>query len=222
MKLSGPNIKSNHGLRAFTLAEALVTSATLIIIIGSVIMCNLFGLAMAVRQQIWLGASDDSAQCVGTLMSDIRSATAISVGTFSNGVFTPVAAGVQQSGNALMIATNTPAPTGAALWSAPWTLYYYDGTTDATSNSLIRSNFYTSATGDWKLVSANPITNDVTHPIFTQVDYTGTPLTNATPLSAISIYLSFTKLQDPEIVIEDGSSVDLYQIITVVSPRLRL
>jgi len=202
---------TGRGCRAFTLVEALITSATLVIVLGSVIMCNLFGLSMAARQQIWLGASDDAAQAVGTLMQDVRSAVTLQVGTFTNSVFTQTASSGQQSGNALMVFTNSS--------TLPWILYYYD----SKSNNLVRSNYYgTGVAGDVRLVSANPITNDMTHPIFTEVDYTGTALSNATPLSAVSIYLSFTKLQDPDIVIQSGSTVDLYQIVTTVSPRLRL
>lgn len=211
MRLLNLQNKTARAGRAFTLVEALITSATLVIVLGSVVMCNLYGLSMAVRQQIWLGASDDAAGAIGTLMEDIRSATSLEVGSYSNSVFTQTASTGQQSGNALMIFTNSS--------TLPWILYYYD----STSNNLVRSNYYgPSVNGDSKLVSANPITNDVTHPIFTEVDYTGTALSNATPLTAVTIYLSFTKLQDPDIVIESGSSVDLYQIITTVSPRLRL
>lgn len=211
MRLLNLQNKTARARRAFTLVEALITSATLVIVLGSVVMCNLYGLSMAVRQQIWLGASDDAAGAIGTLMEDIRSATSLEVGSYSNSVFTQTASTGQQSGNALMIFTNSS--------TLPWTLYYYD----STSNNLVRSNYYgPGVNGDSKLVSANPITNDMTHPIFTEVDYTGTALSNATPLTAVTIYLSFTKLQDPDIVIESGSSVDLYQIITTVSPRLRL
>lgn len=211
MRLLNLQNKTARARRAFTLVEALITSATLVIVLGSVVMCNLYGLSMAVRQQIWLGASDDAAGAIGTLMEDIRSATSLEVGSYSNSVFTQTASTGQQSGNALMIFTNSS--------TLPWILYYYD----STSNNLVRSNYYgPSVNGDSKLVSANPITNDVTHPIFTEVDYTGTALSNASPLTAVTIYLSFTKLQDPDIVIESGSSVDLYQIITTVSPRLRL
>jgi type II secretory pathway pseudopilin PulG len=197
--------------RGFTLVEALIVSVTLVVIIGSVIMCNLFGLAMSARQQIWLGASDDAANAVSTLMGDIRSAITLQVGTYSNNVFTQTSATSQQSGNALMVFTNTAA--------TPWILYYYD----SVSNNLVRSNYYGAGLpGDFKLVSANPITNDSTHPIFTEVSSTGAPLTVATPLAPISVYLSFTQLQNPQIVIKNGSVVDLYQIIAVVSPRLRL
>jgi len=209
MKLHCSKSRTLRGCRAFTLVEALVVSVTLIIIIGSVIMCNLFGLAMSARQQIWLGASDDAAQAASMLMGDIRSAITLQVGTYSNNVFTQTAATNQQSGNALMVFTNTTA--------TPWILYYYD----SVSNNLIRSNYYgVGIAGDFKLVSANPITNDSGHPIFTEVDYTGSPLSNCVSLASIQVYLSFTKLQDPGIVIENGSAVDLYQIITTVTPRL--
>lgn len=197
--------------RAFTLVEMLVVMTTLVILIGSVIMANLFGLAMATRQQIWMGAANDSAQAVGFLMSDIRSAQTMIVGGFSNNVFTPASSTSQQSGNALMIATNS-----TTLQSPPWILYYYDGV-----SNLIRSNYYSSsASGDFRYVSANPITNDGTHMIFTEVNYAGTPLSNSTVLpGAVSVYLSFTKLQNPDINIETGNAFDLYQVLITVSPR---
>jgi hypothetical protein len=218
MKLPCSKSRTLRGRRAFTLVEALVASTTLVILLGSVIMCNLFGLAMADRQQIWLGASDDAAKAVGKLMGDIRGANTLQVGAWSNSAFTQTASTSQQSGSALMIFTTTSTNVSVG----PWTLYYYD----PVSNNLVRTNFYGAATsGDSDLVSANPITNDFTHPIFTEVDYTGTPLPNATngsSTASISIYLSFTKLQNPQINIESGSLVDLYQIIFTVSPRIGL
>ena len=211
MRLHCATNRTLRGRRAFTLVEAMVTCVTLVILVASVIMANLYGLAMATRQQIWMGASTDSAEAVGALTGDIRGAVNLQVGSYVSNVFTATGATNQQSGNALMIF-----PTAGAT---PWTLYYYD----YTSSNLWRSNFYGPGfPGDFKMVSANPITNDATHAIFTEVDYTGTPLSNATSVACISIYLSFTKLQNPQVVIEDGSLVDLYQVITTVSPRMRL
>lgn len=224
MKAVYSSLTTKRGARAFTLIEAMISMVTLVIVIGSVIMCNLFGLSMAVRQQIWLGASDDAAQAQGTLTGDIRSAVVMEVGTFANNTFTQTTqTNVQQSGNALLIFTND---TGTYA-NGPWTLYYYNVATNAyglNSNSLIRSNFYITGVGDCKEVSANPITNDLTHPIFTEYDCTdtSTPLSNSVGLAPVGIYLSFTKLQDPEVVIENGSVVDLYQIVTTVTPRALL
>jgi type II secretory pathway pseudopilin PulG len=211
MRLPSPHANVPFGTRAFTLVEIMITMVTLVIIIGSVIMCNLYGLSMATRQQIWLGASDDAAKTLGKLMTDIRSAVALQVGSYANGSFTQTAATSQQSGNALLLYATTN--------TSNWTLYYYN---PATTN-LIRTNYYGSGLpGDSILVSANFITNDSTHPIFTEVDYTGTPYSNASiaPVApSVNIYLSFTKLQDPDVVIASGSAVDLYQILATATPR---
>jgi hypothetical protein len=51
---------------------------------------------------------------------------------------------------------------------------------------------------------------------------TGTPISNYTTLAPVSVYLSFSKLQNPQINIESGSLVDLYQIMTTITPRLLL
>jgi hypothetical protein len=217
MKLLSSKSAAARGARAFTLIEALVTSVALVLIMGSVIACNLFGVAMAARQQMWLGASDDSARCLGLLAGDIRSATSMEVGSYSNNIFTAAAATGQQSGNALLLYTNST--------SNQWVIYYYYSATNyyGGSNLLMRTNYDgVLNVGDYKFASANEITNDATHPIFTEVDWNGTPYSNSQPWSSVSVYLSFTKLQDPQIVIENGSAVDLYQIVTTISPRLRL
>jgi prepilin-type N-terminal cleavage/methylation domain-containing protein len=213
MKLRQSNSITLRGRRGFTLPEVLITCTILVILVGSVIMCNLFGLSMAARQQIWMSASTDAAQAVSTLMNDIRSGVTVQVGTFQTNGFLATPSTNTQVGNALMIFTNNT----ATLSAGPWICYYYD----STSNNLIRTNYYGGTFGgDYKLVSANPITNDSTMPIFTAVDYTGTALASATSTDpAIQIYLSFTKLQDPQIVIENGSTVDLYQLIATVTPR---
>jgi type II secretory pathway pseudopilin PulG len=195
---------------AFTLVETLIVMTTLVIIIGSVIMCNLFGLSMATRQQIWMDATDDSAQAISVLMGDVRSAVTLAVGSYSSGTFTTNATTNQQSGNALMVYTTTN--------TTPCVLYYYSTTT----SNLTRLYTDPNGNGSSTTVPSDPITNDLTHPIFTEVDYTGTPLSNQTPVAAIQVYLSFIKLQDPQINIESGSVVDLYQVTTTVSPRIRL
>jgi hypothetical protein len=226
MRLPSSKTRTLRGQIAFTLTEVMISAATLLIVMGSVIACNLFGLAMAARQQIWMGASDDAAQTVSTLMGDIRAATIMAVGSYSNNLFTQASGSGPQSGNALMICTSTNVPSTPPPWTVSWTLYYYD----SVSNNLVRSNYYgLGAPGDFKLVSANPITNDIIHPIFTEVYCTNvngsnivTPLSSYTALPAVSVYLSFTAVQNYQIVIGSGSQYDLYQIMATISPRLRL
>ncbi len=209
MRLPCTTTGTRRHQRAFTLIEAMIAATTLVLVVGSVIACNLYGMAMAARQQIWLGASADSAKAISTIMDDVRSANTLQVGTYTNNTFTQVANNVQQAGNALLLYPTTNA--------TPWTVYYYD----PINNNLVRTNYAGAGQAStFKLVSANPITNDSTHLIFTEVDYTGTPFSNTMTVASVKIYLSFTELQDPQIKIANGSLFDLYQIVTVATPRL--
>ena len=195
----------------FTLMETTVAMGLGVVLIGCMVMCNLFGLSMSVRQQIWLSASDDSARALGTLMSDIRTGASNYVGNGNLTGFTNIAPGTAQAGNALKIYVGT---TNGGT-NIPWILYYYD----SVSNNLIRTNYTGSNFGDFKLVSANPITND--NFIFTETDYLGNVLTNQAATPIIQVYLSFTKLQNPQVEIAPGSPVDFYQIVTTVASRNR-
>src|SRR5580658_2591211 len=171
MKLALPEPRVLGRRSGFTLLESVIVMATLVIVIGSVILCNLWGVAMAVRQQIWLSASDDAGHALGTLMSDIRTGASNYVGNGNLTGFTNITANNPRVGNALMIYVGT---TNSGT-NIPWILYYYD----TVSNNLIRTNYTGYSYGDFKLVSANPITND--NPIFTETDYLGNVLTNINP-----------------------------------------
>ena len=211
MKLAISKSKRLDQRSGFTLMETTVVMGLLVMLIGSVVMCNLFGLSMSVRQQIWLSASDDSARALGTLMTDIRSGASNYVGNGNLGGFTNISTNTAQAGNALKIYVGT---TNGGT-NIPWILYYYD----FVSNNLIRTNYTGSSYGDFKLVSANPITND--NFVFTETDYLGNILTSPAATPIIQVYLSFTKLQNPQVVIAPGSPVDFYQIITTVASRNR-
>jgi hypothetical protein len=162
---------------------------------------------MNLRSQIWLDTSDDSRHSMGMLHQDVRTASTIYVGTGSLAGFTNAGATNIQAGNALEIyaSTNTNS----------WVLYFYD----SAKNTLFRTNWDGASLGSFDMVSANPITND--NYIFTMQDYLGNTLSNSTPYPVVAVYLSFTKLQNPQIVIEPGSPVDFYQINTRIAPRMR-
>lgn len=211
MKVTLPKPEFLGRRSGFTLMEATIVMGILVVLVGSIIMCNLYGLSMSVRQQIWLSASDDAGHALGTLMSDIRTGASNYVGNGNLGGFTNIPGNTAQVGNALKIYVGT---TNGGT-NIPWILYYYD----TVSNNLIRTNYTGSNYGDFKLVSANPITND--NYIFTATDYLGNVLTNQAATPIIQVYLSFTKLQNPQIDIAPGSPVDFYQIISTVASRNR-
>jgi hypothetical protein len=167
----------------------------------------MWGLAMTYRSAIWLDSSDDARKTMGMLHEDVRTASSIYVGTGSLAGFTNAGVTNIQAGNAMLLYASTN--------TNNWVLYFFDSST----NTLYRTNYDGTSVGDFRIVTANPITNDSY--IFTMQDYLGNVLSNATPYPVIAIYLSFTKLQNPQIVIEPGSPVDYYQINTKIAPRMR-
>ena len=147
MNLTIPNPRAAARTSGFTLVEALVVSGTLVILCGSMIMCNLYGLSMSVRQQIWLSCSDDAAKALGKMMTDIRAGASNTVGNGNLSGFTPAAIGGWQQGNALMIyQANTNGITNG--W---WVMYYYD----PASSNLFRTNYNGTNSGSLDLVTAN-------------------------------------------------------------------
>ncbi len=191
----------------FTLTETMVASTTMVMVLGAVITINLWGLAMTQRSAVWLVSNDDTRKTMGMLHEDIRTAYTIYVGTGNLGGFTNAGLNSLQAGNALMLyaSTNTNS----------WVLYYFD----SPSSTLYRTNWNGSSAGDFRVVEANPITND--NYIFTLQDYLGNVLNNSTPYPVVGVYLSFTKLQNPQVVIAPGNPVDFYQINSRIAPRMR-
>jgi len=215
--LSNSTARPTGQRSGFTMVELLVVMATLVVLSGSIIMCNLYGLSMSVRQQIWLNASDDAGQALGKMFNDIRSGASNDVGNGNLGGFTNAGTNVWQQGNAMMIyQCNTNGVTNGA-----WVMYYYDPPT----SNLYRTN-YTGSNGDFEIVTANMVmTNNMYNSnIFSAYNvYNGVwvPETNGVGTPLVLVCLSFTKLQNPQINIEPGSPVDFYQIVTMIASRNR-
>ncbi|HEY3864384.1 MAG TPA: prepilin-type N-terminal cleavage/methylation domain-containing protein [Verrucomicrobiae bacterium] len=202
----------------FTLIEALIVMVTLVILAGTIILTNLWGASMAVRQQIWLSSSDDAAQALGKMFTDIRAGASNYVGNGNLAGFTNAGSNIWQQGNALKIMlANTNGVTNGS-----WILYYYD---PATSN-LYRTNWTGSNSGDFRLVTANMVmTNNMYNSnIFSAYNvYNGVwmPETNGVGTPLVLVCLAFTELQNPQVVIASGSTVDFYQITTRIASRNR-
>jgi type II secretory pathway pseudopilin PulG len=220
MKVNLSHTSPTRQRSGFTLVEVMIVMATMIVLCGSVIMCNLYGLSMAQRQQIWLSASDDAGRALGKLMTDVRSGASNYVGNGSLAGFTNAPTNVWQQGNALKIyLANT---NGVA--SGAWVMYYYD----PASSNLYRTNWNVTGggTGDFDMVTANMVmTNNMYNSnIFSAYNINNNvwvPQTNGVGTPLIQVCLSFSKLQNPQIDITPGSAVDFYQIVTMIASRNR-
>jgi len=196
------------GVRAFTLAETLIVMGLIVVVGTALIFCNMFGMSMAVRQQIWMDASSDTAKTLGTVMNDVRAGELLAVGNYVNGVFVQAPDNTNQWGDAIRIysSTSTNLP--------PWVDYYYSTTT----SNLIRTNYNgAGVSGSYSEISANPITND--QRIFTFENYLGTIWTNTQTTPVVDVYLSYVKLQNPQVMIGPGNLIDLYMVRTRICPR---
>jgi type II secretory pathway pseudopilin PulG len=242
MKLRDHTERGVRGARGFTLLEAVTASTILVMIITAVISFNLWGLAMATRSQIYLSASDDARNSLRQLHQDIRTGYNIIVGSGTSTGFTPAlgtpstspvwgAMGLTPTATASQQATNLMV--GNALWLCPSTntngwVYYYIATDPNLSTNgytLFRTNYNGTGSYDYSIVSANPITNDGTNYLFTLQNYLGQTLTGsnyaATPYPLVNVYLSFTKLQNAQILIGATEPVEFYQISTTIGCRQR-
>lgn len=200
-------------IAAFTLAEMLIVMGLMVVVGGAMILCNLFGLSMSMRQEIWMDATSDTARTIGKLMTDVRSAQMIEVGNYVNGSFVQVPTSTNQWGDALRIFFST---NSVGTTSPPWIDYYYS---QSTSN-LIRTNWEGAGVpGSYSEVCANPITNDSR--IFTLEDALGNTQTVTATIAVVDVYLSYIKFQNPQITIGPGGLVDLYSVRTRITPRIR-
>jgi prepilin-type N-terminal cleavage/methylation domain-containing protein len=158
---------------AFTLPEMMVTMAILLLLVGSMVSTNLFGMRMFQVEEVKLNASDSARKIVGGLMDEIRSCDTFQIGAVSGGTFTGLALGAPQTGSALIIYPTTNA--------ANFILYYLN-----TVDRKFRRA--TSAAGSTRIL-AQSVTNLTD--VFRAQDYSGNLLTNMQINTVLHLKLEF-------------------------------
>ena len=185
----------------FTLTELMVAMAVFMMVIGGVIYVHLFGLRMNEMVKAKLGASDDARKAISKMVSEIRAAGIVRVGSGSLGSFNEAPFGTKQEGNAIQIYplkgnTNT------------FLRYFWD----SSDTRLKRTENGTNAV----LVVANAITNSV---VFSSEDFGGTVLTNNMNNRVIGLMLEFYQLEYPKVPIGPGNYYDYYRLRTRITRR---
>jgi len=186
--------------QGFTLTEVLITMALALIVLATVLSCHLFGMRLFEVTKAKLGASDEARGAISTLISEIRSAKVLRIGSGTLASFAEVIPNQPQVGNAIQIyptiGTNT------------FIRYFWD----ATDQKLKR------ATNDAAeaYVVAHAISNQI---VFTAEDFTGRILTNNENNRVIGLSLQFYQLQYPAVSIGPGNHYDYYQLRTKITRR---
>jgi prepilin-type N-terminal cleavage/methylation domain len=193
---------SNHARRrqGFTLTEVMITMALVLIVLATVLSCHLFGMRLFEVTKAKLGASDEARGAISTLISEIRSAKKLRIGSGTLASFAEVIPNQPQVGNAIQIY-----PT---INTNSFIRYFWD----STDQKLKR------ATNDAAeaYVVAHSISNQI---VFTAEDYAGQVLTNNDNNRVIGLSLQFYQLQYPAVSIGPGNHYDYYQLRTKITRR---
>lgn len=185
---------------AYTLTEIMVTMAIIVMVLGAVISCHLMGLRLFELTKAKLGASDDARRAIGLMVSEIRSAKFVRVGSGDLADFKEVGVNTPHVGNAMQVyaTTNTNF----------WVRYFLD----SSDQKLKRATNGSSTAA----VIASSISNQV---VFSAEDFTGNPLLNNSQDYVIGLNMQFYQLQYPAVAIGPGKFYDYYQLQTRVTPR---
>lgn len=204
MKLSAAcNIgrERRAGRCAFTLAEIQVSMAVIMLVIGGVISSHVFGLKLNEATRAKVSASDAARNAIARLVTDVRSAKMIQIGSGSFAAFTPVADGSIQRGSAIRVYPTTNV--------SSYTVYYRD----STDSCLKRAD--TAATTPKKV--AEFLTNTV---VFTSENFGGTILTDNENNRVIGVDLQFYQIRYPITTVGPGGYFDYYQVRTKITRRV--
>ncbi len=185
---------------AYTLTEVMVTMAIIMMVLAAVISCHLLGLRLFELTKAKLGASDDARRAIGLMISEIRSAKFVRVGSGGLADFKEVGVNAPHVGNAMQVyaTTNTNF----------WVRYFLDSADQKLKRATNGSSTAT--------VIASSISNQV---VFSAEDFTGKALTNNSQEYVIGLNMQFYQLQYPAVEIGPGKFYDYYRLQTRVTPR---
>jgi len=178
----------------------MVTMAIIMMVLAAVICSHLLGLRMFELTKSKLGASDDARRAIGMMVSEIRSAKVVRVGSGNAGGFTPVAAGAPHIGRAIQVYPSTS--------TNLWIRYFWD----ASDQQVKRLN----SGAVVPTIVASAVTNEM---VFSAEDFRGQPLTNNMQEFVVGMNLQFYQLQYPAASSGPARVFDYYQLQTRVAQR---
>lgn len=189
-----------HQCSAHTLPEVLIASAIMVMVMAGIVSSHLLGMRLFEITKAKLGASDDARTTISFMISEIRAAKDIRIGSITGTTnFTEVALETPQTGSAIEIYPST---------NHSIVVRYFIDSTD-TKLKRVGSN-------GKPTVIASSITNRM---VFSSEDYTGAVLRSNINNRVISLTLQFYQLQYPTVSIGPGQLYDFYQLRTKITPR---
>lgn len=186
---------------AFTLVEIMVSMAILFMFIAGLLYAQLFGVRMFEITKAKLGASDDARQAISLLISEIRTAKIVKVGTGGLSSFTPTPTNTAQIGNSLQVYATTN--------TNNFIRYFWDST-----DSKLKRTTNGSSTVN---VVAHFITNNL---VFRAEDFRGSVTTNDQNNRVIAMDLQFYQIEFPIYIIGPSNYFDYYELRNKITRRV--
>lgn len=185
-----------------TLTEVMVSMAVFMLTMAGVIYAHLTGLRMNEIVKAKLGASDEARRAISKLVSEIRTADNIRIGTGSVNSFTEALPNTPQQGNAIEIYPNRTI-------TNVFTRYFWD----PADTRLKRAE---SGGSTAVLVVANSINNQM---VFTSENFDGAIWNDKVNNRVIGLTLDFYALEYPRVPIGPGNYYDRYLLRTKMAKR---
>ncbi len=188
--------------RAFTIVEFMIASSLALLVVGGVVFAQISGVKMYNLTKAKLGASDQARGAMNLLVTEVRSAKIVKVGTGNISSFTPVTEGTLMKGSAIQIHSTTN------------TNYFIRYFLDTTDKKLKRTTNGATSTD----IVAEYITNTVP---FSLENFSGQTLTDSQNNRVVGVALQFFQVQYPIVPIgAPGAYYDFYQLRTKITRRV--
>lgn len=206
MRISRKNSQGRGRQAAMTLTEVMVSMMLFMLTMAGVIYAHLTGLRMNEIVKAKLGASDEARRAISKLISEVRTADKVKIGTGTLSSFTEAPPNAPQQGNALEIQPGTN--------TATFTRYFCVVDADGVTRLKRTENGSSNAV----LVVANSINNQV---VFTSEHFDGTVLNVRDNNRVIGLSLDFYALEYPSVMIGPKNYYDKYLLRTKMFKRVQ-
>lgn len=204
MKTHGTNFPASaRRLRAFTLAEFMITMVTVTMVLGAAMAAYIYGLRITQFVNPKLGASDEARRAVSLLTEEIRAARSLKIGSGTLSSFTEASPFTAQQGSALQLHPTVD--------TNSYIRYFWD----SADKKLKRTTNGMTTT----LVIANSVSNAL---IFRAEDFAGRLQSNNFNNRVIAMELNFYQIQYPITPVGPGNYYDFYRLRSKVTRRTLL
>jgi prepilin-type N-terminal cleavage/methylation domain-containing protein len=212
-----PNICRARGA-GFTLPEILIAMTIFVVLIGAVVVLQLFAVRIYYLAATKITATADGRKTMTFIREAVREAKTIYIGSYtssgSSGTFSAVGSGTNQIGSALLLFPTTDTTSGQI---------FFQNQSASNLCSVLITGIPANNTNGVFTGSINSLTTNTlfvtNHLVFQAEDYLGNVLTDNSNNRVIHVTLQFCMLEYPVAGIGTNQMYDYYELHTRATRR---